>query len=41
MQLILHMMVDNNWERDWGSTLSSLSTVASLDVDYIRIYQQH
>ena len=23
MQLILHMMIDNQWERDWGSVLSS------------------
>lgn len=41
MQLILHMMVDNNWERDWGQTLDSLSTAGTLEVDYIRIYQQH
>ena len=40
MQLILHMMVDNTWERDWGSVLSSQSLVGQLEVDYIRIYQQ-
>jgi len=40
MQLILHMMVDNPWERDWGSVLSSQSLVGQLEVDYIRIYQQ-
>jgi len=41
MQLILHMMVDNSWERDWGSVLSSQTLVRQLEVDYIRIYQQH
>ena len=41
MQLILHMMVDNSWERSWGQTLDSLATTSALEVDYIRIYQQH
>jgi hypothetical protein len=41
MQIILHMMVDNNWERDWDSTLSSQTLKAQLEVDYLRIYQQH
>jgi beta-glucanase (GH16 family) len=40
MQLILHMMIDNQWERDWGSVLSSQTLVRQLEVDYIRIYQQ-
>jgi hypothetical protein len=40
MQLILHMMVDNNWERSWGMTLPSQTTSASLDIDYVHIYQQ-
>jgi len=40
MQLILHMMVDNSWERDWSSVLSSQTLVRQLEVDYIRIYQQ-
>ena len=40
MQLILHMMIDNSWERDWGSVLSSQTLVGQLEVDYIRIYQQ-
>jgi hypothetical protein len=40
MQLILHMMIDNQWERDWGSILSSQTLVRQLEVDYIRIYQQ-
>lgn len=41
MQLILHMMVDNRWEREWGSVLSSQTLKRQLEVDYIRIYQQH
>jgi hypothetical protein len=40
MQLILHMMIDNQWERDWGSVLSSQTLVRQLEVDYIRVYQQ-
>jgi Glycosyl hydrolases family 16 len=40
MQLILHMMIDNQWERDWGSVLSAPTLVRQLEVDYIRIYQQ-
>lgn len=40
MQLILHMMIDNSWERDWGSVLESQTLVRQLEVDYIRIYQQ-
>jgi beta-glucanase (GH16 family) len=40
MQLILHMMIDNQWERDGGSVLSSQTLVRQLEVDYIRIYQQ-
>ena len=34
------MMIDNQWERDWGSVLSSRTLVRQLEVDYIRIYQQ-
>jgi chitodextrinase len=40
MQLILHMMVDNDWERSWNSVLSSQTLVRQLEVDYIRVYQQ-
>lgn len=40
MQLILHMMIDNQWERDWGSVLPSQDLVRQLEVDYIRVYQQ-
>ena len=40
MQFILHMMIDNSWERDWNSVLSDQTLVRQLEVDYIRIYQQ-
>jgi beta-glucanase (GH16 family) len=40
MQLILHMMIDNQWERDAGLVLPSQTLVRQLEVDYIRIYQQ-
>ncbi|MGW0023007.1 glycoside hydrolase family 16 protein [Rhodococcus sp. NPDC003383] len=40
MQLILHMMVDNDWERDADSLLTDQTRVGRLEVDYIRVYQQ-
>jgi beta-glucanase (GH16 family) len=40
MQLILHMMIDNNWERDARSVLTDQTIVEQLEVDYIRVYQQ-
>jgi hypothetical protein len=40
MQLILNMMVDNSWERDWNSLLADQTLVNQLEVDYIRVYQQ-
>ena len=40
MQLILHMMVDNNWQRSWNVGLLDPTLTRSLDVDYIRVYQQ-
>jgi beta-glucanase (GH16 family) len=40
MQIILHMMVDNQWERDWGLTLANQSVISQLEVDYLRVYQQ-
>lgn len=40
MQLILHMMIDNNWERSWGLVLPDQTLKRQLDVDYVRIYQQ-
>jgi hypothetical protein len=40
MQLILHMMVDSNWEREANSLLTDQPLVEQLEVDYIRVYQQ-
>jgi Glycosyl hydrolases family 16 len=40
MQIILHMMVDNNWQRSWGLTLANLGLKAQLEVNYLRVYQQ-
>jgi hypothetical protein len=40
MQLILHMMIDNQWERDAGSVLTDQTLVNQLEVDYIRVFQQ-
>jgi hypothetical protein len=40
MQLILHMMVDNNWQRSWNVGLLDPSLTRQLEVDYIRVYQQ-
>jgi hypothetical protein len=34
------MMIDNQWERDWGSVLTGQTLVRQSDVDDIRIYQQ-
>ena len=41
MQIILDLMVDNNWQRSWGEGLADSSLVRQLEVDYIRVYQQH
>lgn len=40
MQIILHMMVDNDWQRRWNVGLSDPTLVRQLEVDYIRVYQQ-
>ncbi|HSX01406.1 MAG TPA: glycoside hydrolase family 16 protein [Candidatus Saccharimonas sp.] len=40
MQLILHMMIDNNWERSWNEGLVDATLSRDLEVDYIRVYQQ-
>ncbi len=39
MQLILMLTVDDVWSRDVGSLVAD-QTVAQLEVDYIRVYQQ-
>jgi hypothetical protein len=40
MQLILNMMVDNDWQRRWNVGLTDPTLVRQLEVDYIRVYQQ-
>ncbi|WP_432976493.1 glycoside hydrolase family 16 protein [Dactylosporangium sp. CA-233914] len=40
MQIILHLMVDNNWQRRSGAGLADPTLTRQLEVDYIRVYQQ-
>src|SRR5262249_12247776 len=40
MQLILHMMVDNDGEHRWNVGLLDPTRPRQLEVDYIRVYQQ-
>ena len=40
MQIILDLMVDNNWQRSWGEGLVDPSLTRQLEVDYLRVYQQ-
>jgi Glycosyl hydrolases family 16 len=40
MQIILHMMVDNNWQRRWNVGLTDPTLTRQLEVDYLRVYQQ-
>jgi beta-glucanase (GH16 family) len=40
MQLILNMMVDNDWQRQWNVGLADPTLTRQLQVDYIRVYQQ-
>jgi beta-glucanase (GH16 family) len=40
MQLILHMMVDNDWENRWNVPLLDPTLTRQLEVDYVRVYQQ-
>jgi hypothetical protein len=41
MQLILNLMVDNNWQRGWNVGLTDPTLTRQLEVDYLRVYQQH
>lgn len=41
MQIILNVMVDNNWERSIGKGLLDPTLTRQLDVDYIRVFQRH
>jgi hypothetical protein len=40
MQFILHMMVSNDWQRQWNVGLQDPTLVRQLEVDYVRVYQQ-
>jgi hypothetical protein len=40
MQLLMHMMVDNDWQRQWNVGLTDPTLTRQLEVDYIRVYQQ-
>jgi len=40
MQIILDVMVDNKWQRDWNKGLLDSTLVRDLAVDYIRVFQQ-
>lgn len=40
MQIILHMMVDNDWQREWNVGLADPTLTRHLEVDYLRVYQQ-
>jgi hypothetical protein len=39
MQLILHMMVDNDWQQQWNVGLKDPTLARQLEVDYIRVFQ--
>ncbi len=39
MQIILDVMVDNDWQRDVNLVLPSQTAVDRLDVDYLRVWQ--
>jgi glycosyl hydrolase family 16 len=41
MQIILDLMVDNTWQRSWNRGLLDSTLVRALEVDYIRVFQQH
>ncbi|HSX16126.1 MAG TPA: glycoside hydrolase family 16 protein [Candidatus Saccharimonadales bacterium] len=40
MQIILDLMVDNNWQRSWNEGLTDPTLTRQLEVDYLRVYQQ-
>jgi hypothetical protein len=40
MQILMHMMVDNDWQRQWNVGLTDPTLTRQLEVDYIRVYQQ-
>jgi beta-glucanase (GH16 family) len=40
MQLLLHMMVGNDWQRSWNKDLLDPTLTRQLEVDYVRVWQQ-
>lgn len=40
MQIILNVMVDVAWQRDWNKGLLDPTLSRSLEVDYVRVFQQ-
>ena len=41
MQIILDMMVDNDWQRRFNEGLLDPTLTRTLEADYMRVYQQH
>ncbi len=39
MQIILNVMVDNDWQRSWNIGLDDPTLTDQLEVDYLRVYQ--
>jgi beta-glucanase (GH16 family) len=39
MQIIIDLMVDHQWQRDWGVTLQDQTLTRQLELDYLRVYQ--
>lgn len=40
MQIILNLMVDVQWQRDWNVGLTDPTLTGQLDVDYLHVFQQ-
>jgi beta-glucanase (GH16 family) len=40
MQIIMDLMVDHQWQRDWNVTLQDQTLTRQIEVDYLRVYQQ-
>ncbi len=40
MQLIIDLMVDHQWQRNWGVLLQDSTATAEMELDYVRIFEQ-
>jgi beta-glucanase (GH16 family) len=40
MQIIIDLMVDHKWQQDWMVVLQDTTLVRTLELDYLRVYQQ-